>query len=68
MSEAQIERRKMVTLPQEDFEEILERAAERVVPGMHCRKSASMDRMPPAISMSCADFWMPSPRPRKPPA
>ena len=29
MSEAQIERRKMVTLPQEDFEEILERAAER---------------------------------------
>ena len=29
MSEAQIERRKMVTLPQEEFEEILERAAER---------------------------------------
>ena len=29
MSEEQIERRKMVTLPQEDFEEILERAAER---------------------------------------
>lgn len=29
MAEAQIERRKMVTLPQEDFEEILERAAER---------------------------------------
>ena len=27
MGEAQIERRKMVTLPQEDFEEILERAA-----------------------------------------
>ena len=29
MGEEQIERRKMVTLPQEDFEEILERAAER---------------------------------------
>jgi hypothetical protein len=29
MDGAQIERRKMVTLPQEDFEEILERAAER---------------------------------------
>ena len=29
MSEEQIERRKMVTLPQEDIEEILERAAER---------------------------------------
>ena len=29
MQEAQIERRKMVTLPQEEFEAILERAAER---------------------------------------
>ena len=29
MDGAQIERRKMVTLPQEDFEESLERAAER---------------------------------------
>ena len=29
MSEEQIERRKMVTLPQEEFEAILERAAER---------------------------------------
>ena len=29
MDGAQIERRKMVTLPQEEFEEILERAAER---------------------------------------
>ena len=29
MGEAQIERRKMVTLPHEEFEEILERAAER---------------------------------------
>jgi hypothetical protein len=65
MGEEQIERRKMVTLPQEDFEEILERAAERGA--RHAlSKSASMDRMPPAISMSCADFWMPSPRPRKP--
>ena len=32
MNEAQIERRKMVTLPHEEFEEILERAAEREVP------------------------------------
>ena len=29
MAEAQIERRKMVTLPQDEFEAILERAAER---------------------------------------
>ncbi|MBK7953450.1 MAG: YdhR family protein [Candidatus Accumulibacter sp.] len=29
MQDAQIERRKMVTLPQEEFEAILERAAER---------------------------------------
>ncbi|WP_374683528.1 DUF6127 family protein [Accumulibacter sp.] len=29
MQEAQIERRKMVTLPQEEFEAMLERAAER---------------------------------------
>ena len=29
MQDAQIERRKMVTLPRDDFEELLERAAER---------------------------------------
>ena len=29
MQDAQIERRKMVTLPREEFEAILERAAER---------------------------------------
>ncbi len=46
MQEVQIERRKMVTLPQDEFEAMLERAAERGA--RHALSEVGLDRGPEA--------------------